>query len=46
MTVVNYISKDLIDVDKRFWELLNDGERIMLLVIEEMNKKPLGIQHN
>ena len=40
MLFVNYISKDLIDADKSFLEFVNDGERLLLLVIEEMNKKP------
>lgn len=35
MTIVMYISKDLVDADKRFLELLNDGERLLLLALEE-----------
>lgn len=38
MTVVIYISKDLVDADKSFLEFLNDGERLLLLAIEQMNK--------
>ena len=41
MTIVMYISKDLVDADKRFLEFLNDGERLLLLAIEESHKKPL-----
>lgn len=33
------MSKDLADADKRFLEFLNDGERLLLLAIEQMNKK-------
>ena len=40
MLVVNYISKGLVDADKSFLEFVNDGERMLLLAIEEMNKKP------
>ena len=42
MTIVNYISKDLIDANKSFWEFVNDGERLLLLAIEEMNKNHLA----
>lgn len=42
MTVVIYTSKDLMDADKRFLEFLNDGERLLLLAIEQMNKKQLA----
>lgn len=40
MIVVNYISKGLMDSNKSFLEFVNDGERLLLLAIEEMNKKP------
>ena len=40
MLVINYISKGLMDVDKSFLEFVNDGEHLLLLAIEEMNKKP------
>lgn len=33
------MSKDLSDADKRFLEFLNDGERLLFLAIEQMNKK-------
>lgn len=39
MSVVIYISKDLVDADKRFLEFLNDGECLLLLAIEESHKK-------
>lgn len=39
MTIVNYISKDLADADKMFLEFLNDGERLLLLAIEESHKR-------
>lgn len=42
MTIVMYISKDLVDADKRFLEFLNDGERLLLLAIEESHKKHLS----
>lgn len=41
MTIVIYISKDLVEADKRLIEFLNDGERLLLLAIEEGRKKPL-----
>lgn len=41
MTIVTYISKDLVDADKRFLEFLNDGERLLLLAIEQSHKKQL-----
>ena len=34
-----YISKDLVEADKKFLELLNDGERLLLLALEQGNKK-------
>ena len=40
MIVVNYISKGLMDSNKSFLEFVNDGERLLLFAIEEMNKKP------
>ena len=40
MTIVNYISKGLMDSNKSFLEFVNDGERLLLIAIEEMNKKP------
>ena len=40
MTIVNYISKGLMDADKSFLEFVNDGERLLLFAIEEINKKP------
>lgn len=45
MTIVNYISKDLRDADKRFLEFLNDGERLLLLAIEQSHKKDLTSQN-
>lgn len=42
MTVIIYTSKDLMDADKRFLEFLNDGERLLLLAIEQMNKRQLA----
>lgn len=44
MTIVMYISKDLMDANKRFLELLNDGERLLLLAIEEANKKSINVR--
>ena len=41
MTIAMYISKDLMEANKRFLEFLNDGERLLLLAIEQMNKKQL-----
>ena len=41
MTIVIYTSKDLRDADKRLLEFLNDGERLLLLAIEQANKKQL-----
>lgn len=40
MLIINYISKGLMDSNKSFLEFVNDGERLLLLAIEEMNKKP------
>lgn len=37
MTIAMYISKDLMDADKRFLDLLNDGERLLLLAIEQVS---------
>lgn len=39
-----YISKDLADADKRFLEFLNDGERLLLLALEQANKKSIDIR--
>ena len=44
MTIVRYISKDLMDADKRFLELLNDGERLLLLALEQANNKSIDIR--
>ena len=41
MTIVIYTSKDLVDADKRLLEFLNDGERLLLLAIEQSHKKQL-----
>ena len=43
MTIVIYVSKELVDADKRLLDFLNDGERLLLLAIEESHKKPLTI---
>lgn len=43
MQIVIYISKDLVDADKRFLEFLNDGERLLLLALEQGNKKSADI---
>lgn len=43
MQIVTYISKDLVEADKRFLEFLNDGERLLLLALEQGNKKASDI---
>ena len=46
MTIAMYISKELMDADKRFLDFLNDGERLLLLAIDQMNKKQLTSSKN
>ena len=44
MQIVTYISKDLVEADKRFLEFLNDGERLLLLALEQANKKSIDVR--